>query len=293
MRMRCAAAISILLALLFFAAPRPARAQASPSRTPPLPLPEAGQQSPFPARLPCPKEINAALRVGFSNLANKIVRYVPPVYPQIAVMAHVSGTVTLCATIARDGTVRKLIFLSGPALLREAAMRAVGQWEFRVTDLDGFPVEVETTIPVSFFLPEWRHTFKFTVTQPGSSRIILTEDIDLGGSGKRQSWDDWITAFEAETARAWLDGASSVASSKKGKVTVQFALRSDGTIDGVFGVTQSSGDSVVDYATRLAIQRCEPFQALPPNPHYSSADVRITFAYDHPHPVTPSAGATK
>lgn len=172
-------------------------------------------------------------------------------------------------------------------------MEAVRQWRFEPTLLNGQPVEVETTIPVNFSLPEWQDTFKFKVTQPGSSRVILEENIDLGGGGKRQDWNDWIAAFEDATSRAWLGGASSDASEKKGKVAVGFTLRSDGKIDGVVAVIHSSRDSVIDADTRLAIQKCVPFQPLPPNPHFSAAVLRVTFSYDHPRPVAPSAGAGK
>jgi protein TonB len=64
----------------------------------------------------------------------------------------VSGTVVLSAIIARDGTVRALAYVSGPALLIKPATDAVRQWRYRPTLLDGSAVEVETTIDVVFSL---------------------------------------------------------------------------------------------------------------------------------------------
>lgn len=79
---------------------------------------------------------------------------VPPVYPQIAKAAHVSGTVVLHTIIAKDGSVKDLKVISGPDFLVGAAMDAVKQWTYRPTLLNGQPVEVDTTITVIFTLDE-------------------------------------------------------------------------------------------------------------------------------------------
>jgi protein TonB len=75
-----------------------------------------------------------------------------PVYPAIAKTAHVSGTVMLHAIIAKDGTIQELQYISGPALLMRAAMDAVHEWRYQPTQLNGQPVEVDTTIQVVFSL---------------------------------------------------------------------------------------------------------------------------------------------
>ncbi len=49
-----------------------------------------------------------------------------PVYPPIAKAARVSGTVVLQATISKTGTIENLQVVSGPAMLQQAAMDAVG-----------------------------------------------------------------------------------------------------------------------------------------------------------------------
>lgn len=81
-----------------------------------------------------------------------LVRRVQPEYPPLARAAHVSGTVQLCAIIARDGTVRGLQVISGNPLLVQAARAAVLQWRYRPTLLNGEPVEVETYITANFVL---------------------------------------------------------------------------------------------------------------------------------------------
>ncbi len=84
--------------------------------------------------------------------AAKMLRQTLPTYPPIAKTAHVSGTIVLHAIIAKDGTVQELQYVSGPPLLMKAAMDAVRDWRYTPTQLNGDPVEVDTTISVVFSL---------------------------------------------------------------------------------------------------------------------------------------------
>jgi len=101
---------------------------------------------------PPPKATPARIRVGGNVQAAKMVRQIMPVYPPIAKTAHISGTVVLHAVIAKDGSVEDLQYVSGPPLLMKAAMDAVKQWRYQPTQLNGDPVEVDTTISVVFTL---------------------------------------------------------------------------------------------------------------------------------------------
>jgi periplasmic protein TonB len=105
-----------------------------------------------PGGLPPPPKPTAPIRIGGNVMQAKIINQVKPQYPQIARMAHVSGTVMLHAIIAEDGSVQQLTYLSGPALLRQAAMDAVKQWRYAPTTLNGQAVKVDTTISVIFDL---------------------------------------------------------------------------------------------------------------------------------------------
>ncbi len=75
-----------------------------------------------------------------------------PTYPVIAKAAGVSGTVALAATISSAGTITNLRVVSGPPMLRRAALDAVQTWRYRPYLLNNQPVEVETTINVVFSL---------------------------------------------------------------------------------------------------------------------------------------------
>ena len=75
-----------------------------------------------------------------------------PIYPPLARQAHIQGNVVLHAIIGRDGRVAQLEVMSGHPLLVQAALDAVKQWLYRPTLLNGEPVEVDTTITVSFVI---------------------------------------------------------------------------------------------------------------------------------------------
>jgi protein TonB len=81
-----------------------------------------------------------------------LVQRTTPVYPQIAKEARVSGTVVLQATISKAGLIENLRVISGPTMLRQSAQDAVKSWRYRPYMLDGAPVEVETTVNVTFTL---------------------------------------------------------------------------------------------------------------------------------------------
>jgi protein TonB len=81
-----------------------------------------------------------------------LVRKVIPRYPELAIRARVEGKVLFSAVIGRNGTIQALQLVSGHPLLVAAATEAVRQWLYRATLLNGDPVEVATTIEVTFTL---------------------------------------------------------------------------------------------------------------------------------------------
>jgi protein TonB len=108
-------------------------------------LPPSGRYLPPPP--PPPPD---AVRVGSNIREPKRVFQVPPVYPPIAREARVSGMVILEIQIGRDGRVTDARVLRSIALLDQAAIDAVMQWEFTPTLLNGVPVPVIMTVTVNF-----------------------------------------------------------------------------------------------------------------------------------------------
>ena len=84
--------------------------------------------------------------------AGMLIQKTPPIYPPIARAARVSGTVELHATISKNGTIKDLHVVSGPAMLQQAAVDAVRNWRYKPYKLNNEPVEVETTIRLVFAL---------------------------------------------------------------------------------------------------------------------------------------------
>jgi TonB family protein len=84
--------------------------------------------------------------------AAKLIKQVPPVYPEIAKKAGVSGMVMLHAVIGKDGSVEQVGFVFGSLLLLKSTVDAVRQWTYQPTVLQGEPVEVDTTITVVYRL---------------------------------------------------------------------------------------------------------------------------------------------
>jgi protein TonB len=109
----------------------------------------------FPSQ-PAPRVVRAApsgpVRISSGVAASIAIYKALPVYPAIAKVAGVQGTVILEATISTSGSIENLRVVSGPAMLRQAALDAVSQWRYRPYLLNGEPVAVETTVNVVFNL---------------------------------------------------------------------------------------------------------------------------------------------
>ena len=82
-----------------------------------------------------------------------LLKKVPPVYPTQALQMRIQGTVTLLATIGKNGSIKDVKVVSGPAPLARAAMDAVRQWKYSPSTLNGEPVEAQTEINIKFGSP--------------------------------------------------------------------------------------------------------------------------------------------
>jgi protein TonB len=102
----------------------------------------------FPPPPPPPKRI--PVPVGGNLQESKLIYRVDPVYPELALRAHVSGSVVLEAVVDEEGNVANLKVLSGHPILVAAAVEAVKQWKYSPTVLNGEPVPVLATVTVVF-----------------------------------------------------------------------------------------------------------------------------------------------
>jgi TonB family protein len=91
-----------------------------------------------------------AVRVGGAIRNPTKTKNVLPVYPAVAKSARVGGTVLVEATIGPDGKVADARVLRSVALLDQAALDAVRQWEYAPTRVRGVAVPVIITVAINF-----------------------------------------------------------------------------------------------------------------------------------------------
>jgi TonB family protein len=73
-----------------------------------------------------------------------------PVYPAFAKEAHVEGDVVIRTTIDKNGSVTHMEVVSGPTMLRQSALDALGRWKYVPSKLDGQPVSVQMLVTIKF-----------------------------------------------------------------------------------------------------------------------------------------------
>jgi len=75
---------------------------------------------------------------------------VQPTFPRAAVMAGVTGSVTVQVSINEQGGVVEAHAVSGPPLLRDAAVAAARRWKFKPSTVGGVPAKTTRTIQFNF-----------------------------------------------------------------------------------------------------------------------------------------------
>ena len=183
--MRHATAI-LISASLCAAAPRPAASQEpSPSPTPsatPTPATAPPAAAPAPA-MPAPPNVKVA---GRDVPAPKRIRFVSPIFPPAAQAAGQRGIVIIELIIDEAGKVATADVLRSVVPFDEAALSAARQWEYEVTKVDGQPVPVRLTVPITFALklPDMTRTAGIPELRQGATPVLS------GGreGGRPRSW---------------------------------------------------------------------------------------------------------
>ncbi len=128
------------------APPPPAPAQQRPPQT------QAAAQQPKPnpsAPAPAPAT-SSTTKIGGQAQEARVIKTFPAAYPLIAKTSHIAGIVRVHAVIGKNGRVKKATAMSGPQILRSAAVDSVMKWVYSPAILDGEPVEAETQVDVKF-----------------------------------------------------------------------------------------------------------------------------------------------
>jgi periplasmic protein TonB len=92
------------------------------------------------------------IRISQGVTKGSLIRKIEPTYPPLAQAARIQGEVVLGAIISKTGEIENLALISGHPMLVPAAMAAVKQWRYRPFLLNNEPVEVDTTITLTFEL---------------------------------------------------------------------------------------------------------------------------------------------
>jgi len=94
---------------------------------------------------------SSAISLPSAVVAGHILTHEQPVYPPGAKMAHIAGTVVLCATISKEGKITFLDVVTSPdQSLSKSAMDAIRNWTYTPYLLNGEPTKVETTITTNY-----------------------------------------------------------------------------------------------------------------------------------------------
>jgi protein TonB len=99
---------------------------------------------------PPPPPSTGPVRIGGQIKAPALLHRVEPVYPDIAVLAKVTGVVILEATVDIDGAVTSVRVLQSRGLLDKAAIGAVKQWQYSPLVLNGIPTSFVLTVTLNF-----------------------------------------------------------------------------------------------------------------------------------------------
>lgn len=86
-------------------------------------------------------------------MASNLLYSPVPAYPAAASASHVQGEVKLSADVDRDGKVASVRVISGPPLLRDAAVDAVQRWRYRPYRTSSGPIPMDAIEIMDFQLP--------------------------------------------------------------------------------------------------------------------------------------------
>lgn len=98
------------------------------------------------------QEMPKQIRVSGGVLQGSALRKVQPPYPPIAKAAQAEGAVQVQVLVNETGEVLEASAVNGHPLLRDAALQAAQQWQFKPTELGGKPVKVSGVLTFNFTL---------------------------------------------------------------------------------------------------------------------------------------------
>lgn len=95
---------------------------------------------------------NLPVPVGGRISEPQLITRVLPQYPPLARQAHTQGDVVVQIVVDKSGNVADQKVISGPVVLRQAAVDAVRRWKYAPPALDGQPITVQMLVTLRFQL---------------------------------------------------------------------------------------------------------------------------------------------
>jgi general secretion pathway protein A len=78
---------------------------------------------------------------------------IPPEYPPAAKLMAIEGDVVVDCVIEKSGNVSDMKIVSGPQMLRQAALDALSSWKYKPSEFAGQPIAVKMQVTIGFHLP--------------------------------------------------------------------------------------------------------------------------------------------
>jgi periplasmic protein TonB len=100
--------------------------------------------------VPQPLAPPAPIRMGGQVKPPRLIYSILPVYPAVARNAAIEGDVVVDTSLDKTGRVAAMKVISGPAMLRQAALDALRQWKYEPSLLNGDPIAVQTVVTIRF-----------------------------------------------------------------------------------------------------------------------------------------------
>jgi protein TonB len=93
---------------------------------------------------------NGPVKIGGEVKEPRLLSSSLPIYPALAKQSNTQGDVVIRATIDKTGHVAHMDVVSGPAVLRQAALDALSRWKYEPSKLDGQPVSIQMSVTIKF-----------------------------------------------------------------------------------------------------------------------------------------------
>lgn len=113
-------------------------------------LPALGASAAVAPPAPDAPEGPVRIRVGGAVKPPRLLSSAMPVYPSIARDTGIDGDIVIDTTIDASGNVTAMKVVSGPPVLRQAALDALRRWKYAPSMLNGQPIPVQMTVTVRF-----------------------------------------------------------------------------------------------------------------------------------------------